>query len=142
MTWIYFAGNTKIKSPTDDATRSFVGDVTNYDFKYQIDNFNKLNQILQAYGVILKNVVSGSYPVKYNTTRTLTKFLVYNDERTVVWNKYEGNVSGGGQNNLLLCSPNNSHTKIKISDIVSDDPSKNIPALNILVNFLEHLTQV
>jgi len=86
----------------------YQGDVGGYDFKWQIGNFLRLNEVLKANDTELGPLVAATYAADHNlysnpgTTRNLTRFVSCSKDGSLMWEKYEGNTPGGGQNYVYV----------------------------------------
>lgn len=106
--WIYLSDKkTKVKNPLDcdNITESYVGNINNYDFEHQLDNYNRINNLTERIDDKLKHVVSVKFPRKYKDGKHcgFSKiFLIWNDSKTIVWYKYESSLIGSGSNRLYV----------------------------------------
>jgi hypothetical protein len=116
--WIHFQ-NLKIQNPAFEAEIVYNGNIDNYDFKHQTTNYLILKDVLAKYNITLSNIIVGTYKAECHTSLYLTKFIAYNDDKNVIWYKYEGKRSGGGNNHLILLK-NGDKLKIKVTDIVNN----------------------
>lgn len=88
---------------SENATR-FQGQVEDYDFKFQAANFLRLQKALNQFGTSLGPIASVTYPAEAGcyydgtTSRTLTRFVSCSKDGSLMWEKYEGNTPGSGQN--------------------------------------------
>lgn len=104
--------NTTIANPAEfhrsrgDAT-VFEGNVTEYNFKKQFENFTKLQAILQANGTELGPIAAaeftGYYGYSYNAKPCKQiRFTTCSKDGSLMWEKYAANSSAGNQNDVYV----------------------------------------
>jgi hypothetical protein len=86
----------------------FEGHPKDFNFKLQTANYEAIKAILAVAGLELTFMKATKFVahLRYADSRemtTLTRFIAYVGDQSdarFIWNKYEGNVSGGGQNKV------------------------------------------
>jgi hypothetical protein len=92
-TWIS-NGSKKVKNPVkyQGVTDIYQGQfLPNYDWKHQTENFNSIVNSLQPLGIYPTELYSASRAGK-------SSFTVCFSNPEIIWNKYEGEGYGSGQN--------------------------------------------
>lgn len=92
-TWIT-NGTKKIKNPTQipGVDTIYQGELDEFvNFKHQIENYKKIKELLEPEGIIMTEIYSARRGNK-------TIFVVLFNNQNFMWQKYEGNAPGSGQN--------------------------------------------
>ncbi len=87
-------GYKKIKNPVKypGTTQKYQGVLFDgFDFKFQTENFNKIKETLEPFGIKPTEIYFGMRANKPN-------FVVCFDNPDIMWQKYEGECIGSGQN--------------------------------------------
>lgn len=84
----------KVRNPTSypGVTNKYEGQLApNHDFKHQTDNFIKIKTSLEQFGI---------HPTEIYTSNRWGKviFVVLFNDPNIMWQKYEGELFGSGQN--------------------------------------------
>ena len=85
----------------------YQGDVSGYQFGGQASNFLKLQAILKENGTELGPIAASTYPSGSGwygdfVGRKLTRFVSCSKDGSLMWEKYEGSIPGGGQNHVFM----------------------------------------
>lgn len=98
-------------------TKVFQGVADDYDFKHQSSNFLRLQKVLKDNGTELGPLVAATYSgwasSWNNKMIRLTRFVTCSKDGRLMWEKYEGKTSGGGQNHVYVAG-----MKIKLTDFL------------------------
>lgn len=86
--WICLSNDRKIQNPLKrkNIIETYVGNIDNYNFERQKKNYDKLIQLTELCNDKLKYIISVTFQRK---TSTATTFIAYNDDKSIVWYKYE-----------------------------------------------------
>ena len=92
-TWIT-NGVKKVKNPAQipGVGTIYQGELDEYvDFKQQTENYKKIKELLEPEGIVMNEIYSAKRGSK-------TVFVVLFNNENFMWQKYEGNACGSGQN--------------------------------------------
>ena len=132
--YIHVTRTVKIRNPADESTELeeavvYEGGIEKYIFNtVQENNLKKIQEIICGFFPKLTTISAVSFNgyrhylrVETDKPIRLTKFVAWNEDKSVVWYKYEGTTAGGGQNYIYLAGKKMKLTNFLKMKIVSSN---------------------
>jgi hypothetical protein len=104
-------GTGRIKNPVhiyrgEEGCTVFEGSVNNFDWKRQLHNFEKLQEVLKRNKEELIVIAAANFPIlrwRYPGSHVMkTSFIAVSGSGKCIWYKYEGSSPGDGQNHIYI----------------------------------------
>lgn len=102
--YIQISPNVKVFNPTHDSPLfTYAGPIEKYNFAHQQKNYEKIQEILEAFNKKLSYIYVGRF---MGDKKQKTIFLAHNQDKSVWWRKYESKTEGSGQNLIYFKNGN------------------------------------
>lgn len=109
--YIRISENVKIINPyNNNDVSQYFGDVNDYDFEKQKNNYEQLSKIFNNHQIIFSTIWAGKFKNCYE--RICSRFVVMSVCGRVFWRKYCGMSEGSGQNFIYIDGNKYKTTKI------------------------------
>ena len=109
--YIRISENVRIINPyNNNDVSQYFGDVNDYDFEKQKNNYEQLSKIFNNHQIIFSTIWAGKF--KNCDNRVCSRFVVMSTCGRVFWRKYCGMSEGSGQNFIYINGNKYKTTKI------------------------------